>query len=97
MFRSSLSLNNVRLRNSWIFQFVLCCRLIPSINYKGLPAGSPNLFNVLMCESNRWNCGNELANKTTECDKLSQGANGSGAKYHQDDAHCDACTAKPGK
>jgi len=50
MFRSSLSSNNVRLGNSWIFQLVVCCHLIPSIDLTGLPTGSPNLFNELMCD-----------------------------------------------
>jgi len=97
MSRSSLSLKQCALT-----QFVnLSTRdMLPphSIHQlQGLPAGSPNLFNRPCASRTAETAENELANKTTECDKLSQGANGSGAKYHQEDAHCDACTAKPGK
>jgi hypothetical protein len=76
---------------------MLCCRLIPSIDYKELPIGSSNLFNDLMYELNTWKIRIEQTNRSTGCDKMSQGANGSGAKYDQEDAHFDDCASEPGK
>lgn len=90
-------MNTDHVSNSCLFRLVLCCHLIPSIDYKGLPSGSPNLFNSVMCETNGWKVRNGQVSKPTGCDKMSQAAGGIGEKYDQEDAHFDDCASAPGK